>query len=324
MFGLTMIDAIALAAGMNVLIVLYGVYRAALVRDPMRGRVKVLEGRRDALRAGLMTAKQRQSPIKKADSAAAMRSLADRFKLLQAEETKKIGTKLAQAGFRGTDAVAYYQVARLTMPLVMGLAAIILFYGLGAMPSMKSFHPILAVGMVLFGLKGPDIYVANTKAKRTDAIRKSLPDALDLMVVCAEAGLTLDAALNRVSKELEKSSPELADEFQLAAIELSFLPERRDALTNLSDRVDLPMLRGVVTTLIQSEKYGTPLASSLRVLSSEFRNERLMKAEEKAAKLPATLTVPLILFILPVLFVVLLGPAACKVTDDFINSGPAA
>ena len=127
------------------------------------------------------------------------------------------------------------------------------------------------------------------------------------------------AATKMNAKELGRASPELADEFSLAAIELGFLPERRQALINLSDRVDLPALRGVVTTLIQSERYGTPLASSLRVLSAEFRNERLMKAEEKAARLPATLTVPLILFILPTLFVVLIGPAACKVADDFIG-----
>jgi len=203
--------------------------------------------------------------------------------------------------------------------LLMGLVGVILFYGLGAMPDYKSMHPVFAIAMVFIGLKAPDIFIGNAKAKRTEAIRKGLPDALDLLVVCAEAGLTLDSALNRVAKELGRAYPELSDEFSLTAIELGFLPERRQALINLSDRVDLPALRGVVTTLVQSERYGTPLATSLRVLSAEFRNERLMKAEEKAARLPAILTVPLILFILPTLFVVLLGPAACQVVDDFIN-----
>jgi len=199
------------------------------------------------------------------------------------------------------------------------LLGVVMFYGLGVMPSYEGMYPVMCIGMVLIGFKLPDLYVANTKSKRTEAIRKSLPDALDLLVVCAEAGLTLDSALNRVAKETGRAAPELADEFSLTAIELGFLPERRQALINLSERVDLPALRGVVTTLIQSERYGTPLATSLRVLSSEFRNERLMAAEEKAARLPATLTVPLILFILPSLFVVLLGPAACKVADDFIG-----
>lgn len=317
--GISAVDLLSAVAGLVALLVMIAVYQAALVRDPMKGRVKNLQGRREALKAGLVTTAKRRSPVKKVDSVSMLRTVADKFKLLQDEQTKKVSTVLAQAGYRNNDAVVVYQVARLTLPLVMGLVGVILFYGLGSLPEHKSMHPIYAIGMVFFGLKLPDILILNQKNKRTDAIRKALPDALDLLVVCAEAGLTLDSALNRVAKELGRAYPELADEFSLTAIELGFLPERRQALLNLSERVDLPALRGVVTTLVQSERYGTPLASSLRVLSAEFRNERLMKAEEKAARLPATLTVPLILFILPTLFVVLLGPAACKVVDDFIN-----
>jgi tight adherence protein C len=142
-----------------------------------------------------------------------------------------------------------------------------------------------------------------------------LPDGLDLLVICAEAGLSLDAALNRVSRELGLSSPDLADELGLTAVELGFLPNRRQALMNLTKRTNLPPIRGVVNTLVQTERYGTPLAHSLRVLSAEFREERMLKAEEKAAKLPATLTVPMILFILPTLFCVLIGPAIIQVLD---------
>jgi tight adherence protein C len=138
-------------------------------------------------------------------------------------------------------------------------------------------------------------------------------------VICAEAGLTVDAAFGRVSKELGKAYPELGDEFGLTAIELGFLNERRNAFENLADRVDLEAVRGVVTTMIQTEKYGTPLASALRVLSAEFRHARMMRAEEKAARLPAIMTVPLILFILPTLFVVILGPASCSIHDSFLN-----
>ena len=146
-------------------------------------------------------------------------------------------------------------------------------------------------------------------------MQRAVPDMLDLLVICAEAGLTLDSALLRVVKEMAQTGPELADELNYTAIELGFLPERRQALRNLSTRVTLPSIQSVTATLIQSEKYGTPLADSLRVLSSEFRNERMMIAEEKAGKLPATMTIPLILFILPTLFVVLIGPAACQVND---------
>lgn len=316
--GIPTIDLLSMFAGVVAFMVLLAVYQAALVKKPMAGRVKTLQDRRDALKAGLVRTSKRTSHIKKADGVSQLRAIAEKFKLLQTEQTKKLTLQLQQAGFRSKDALVIYQVARLALPLVMGLVGIILFYGMGVLAKYETFHPMMAVALVFFGLKMPDLYVTNAKQKRTDAIRKGLPDALDLLVVCAEAGLTLDSALNRVAKELERATPELSDEFSLAAIELGFLPERRQALVNLSERVDLPALRGVVTTLIQSERYGTPLATSLRVLSAEFRNERLMQAEEKAARLPATLTVPLILFILPTLFVVLLGPAACKVVDDFV------
>lgn len=318
--GISTVDLLSGVAGLVAFLVMAAVYQTALVRDPMKGRVKGLKDRREALKAGLITTSKRKSPVKKVDSVSILRAIADKFKLLQDEQTQKVSLALMQAGYRSNDAIVIFQVAKLAMPLVMGLVGIIIFYGLGSLPEQKDLHPLFAIGMVFFGLKLPDILVANTKAKRTEALRKGLPDALDLLVVCAEAGLTLDSALNRVAKELGRAYPEMADEFSLTAIELGFLPERRQALLNLSERVDLPALRGVVTTLLQSERYGTPLATSLRVLSAEFRNERLMVAEEKAARLPAILTMPLILFILPTLFVVLMGPAACKVADNFINA----
>jgi tight adherence protein C len=174
-------------------------------------------------------------------------------------------------------------------------------------------------GVIGLSYKAPDIWLKNKVTKRSHAIRKGLPDALDLLVICAEAGLTVDAAFGRVSKELGKAYPELGDEFGLTAIELGFLNERRQAFENLANRVDLEAVRGVVTTMIQTEKYGTPLASALRVLSAEFRHQRMMRAEEKAARLPAIMTVPLILFILPTLFVVILGPASCSIHDHFLN-----
>jgi tight adherence protein C len=146
-------------------------------------------------------------------------------------------------------------------------------------------------------------------------LRKQLPDALDLLVICAEAGLSLDAALTRVARELGGSAPQLADEFGLTSVELGFLPNRRQALLNLAKRTDLASVRGVVNTLVQTERYGTPLAHALRVLAAEFRDERMLKAEEKAARLPATLTVPMILFILPTLFLVLIGPAIIRTLE---------
>ncbi|GHF11319.1 type II secretion system protein [Kordiimonas sediminis] len=315
-FGIPTIDIISFAAGAVALLFLIVIYQASLARDPMKDRIKALQGRRDELKAGLIRTNPRKSSIKKTDSIDMLRSIADKLKLLQDEKTQQLTMSLAQAGYRSNDALVIFQISRLVMPVVMGVTGIIMFYGLNVMPDHATYHPFYAAGMVFLGFKMPDIYVTNMKQKRSDAIRLGLPDALDLLVVCAEAGLTLDSGLHRVASELGRASPELAEEFSLAAIELGFLPERKQALLNLANRIDLPTIRGVVTTLIQSEKYGTPLATSLRVLSAEFRNERMMRAEEKAARLPAILTVPLILFIMPTLFVVLMGPAACSVNDN--------
>jgi len=208
----------------------------------------------------------------------------------------------------------------MVLPIVLGLIAATAIYWTNTFPewgSTKRFMGFAAA--VILGYKAPELYIDNIAKKRTDAIRKGLPDALDLMVICAEAGLTVDAAFARVAKELGRAYPELGDELTLTAIELSFLTERRMAFENLAYRVNLDAVRGVVTTMIQTERYGTPLASALRVLSAEFRNERMMRAEEKAARLPAIMTVPLILFILPVLFIVILGPAGCSIADAFAN-----
>lgn len=321
-FGMTPVDLATLMAGVAVFMVILAIWAATTVRDPMRSRIKGLQERRDQLKAGITTSRKRMAVVNKVDATEAMRNILNRFKVLQDEQSRTAAERLAQAGWRSKDAVVTYQFARLVAPVALGLIALFMIYILGVMegktPMMKA---LAALGAVLAGYKLPDLVVTNTVQKRSDAIRKGLPDALDLLVICAEAGLTVDAAFNRVARELGLAFPELADEFTLTAIELGFLQDRRQALDNLSKRVELQAMRGVVTTLIQTEKYGTPLASSLRVLSAEFRNERMMRAEEKAARLPAIMTVPLILFILPTLFVVILGPAACSISDKFINKG---
>src|SRR5512132_583560 len=210
-----------------------------------------------------------------------------------------------------------FMVAKLCLPFVFGAAAFRLIDVLGfgnVRPPLRSLVPLMAVGL---GAYAPDIFIRNAIQKRQKAIQKGLPDALDLLIICAEAGLSLDAAMTRVAREMERRCPEVAEEFGLMAIELGFLPDRRQALVNLTRRCPLPSMRGVVNTLLQTEEYGTPLAKALRVLSTEFRTDGMMKAEEKAARLPAVLTVPMIVFILPVLMIVLVGPAALRVIDAF-------
>jgi tight adherence protein C len=240
--------------------------------------------------------------------------------MIQDDQLKKTQLRLMQAGIRAKDLAFFIILARFVMPVLIGIGAIVVIYWIDYFPEWSGIRKYVTLaGTVVLAYKAPDIWLKNKVTKRSHAVRKGLPDALDLLVICAEAGLTVDAAFGRVAKELGKAYPELGDEFGLTAIELGFLNERRQAFENLAMRVDLEAVRGVVTTMIQTEKYGTPLASALRVLSAEFRNERMMRAEEKAARLPAIMTVPLILFILPTLFIVILGPASCSISDSFIN-----
>ena len=305
--------------------VMLAIYAAVTVRDPMAKRVKALNERREYLKAGIVTgsAKKRASLIRKNETTDRLKGTLQSLRVLQDSQVKVVQQKLAQAGIRKKEWAVAIIFARMVMPIVLGLIAATVIYWANVFPEWGAFKRFMGFAvMVGLGYKSPDLFVGNLVKKRTNEIRKGLPDALDLLVICAEAGLTIDAAFNRVAKELGRAYPELGDEFSLTAIEMSFLTERRQAFENLAYRVNLDSVKGVVTTMIQTERYGTPLASALRVLSAEFRNERMMRAEEKAARLPAIMTVPLILFILPVLFIVILGPAACSISDAFADNGP--
>jgi tight adherence protein C len=226
-----------------------------------------------------------------------------------------------QAGWRSRDALTVYFFLKLALPFAFGVASVVAVYVFKVVELTPTMQALAALGGVVLGAYAPDIYIKNTIQKRKKLLQKGLPDALDLLVICAEAGQSLDAALNRVAREIGASFPDLGEELSLTAIELGLLPERRQALENLNKRTDMASIRGVVNTLLQTEKYGTPLAQSLRVLGAEFRHDRLMAAEAKAARLPATLTVPLIIFILPPLFVVLLGPAIMRMVDTLSRVG---
>ena len=320
LMGMTASDFGTLLAALATLAVLIAIYMVMTVRDPMAKRVKALNERREQLKAGITASvtKRRAKLVKKNQATDQMRSFLSNLKVLQDDQLKDAQIRLAQAGIRSKDWAVAVIFGRMILPIVIGGAAALLIYGVDFWPDWGPFKRFMAFAFaLLLAYKAPDIYIDNKVQKRSAAIRKGLPDALDLLVICAEAGLTVDAAFNRVARELGKAYPELGDEFQLTAIELSFLTERRMAFENLATRVKLDAVKGVVTTMIQTEKYGTPLASALRVLSAEFRHERMMRAEEKAARLPAIMTVPLILFILPTLFVVILGPAACSISTAF-------
>lgn len=305
-------DMIVAMAALTAAVNAYLVYRVMLARDPVAPRLRRLKERRSELRRELSAPRRR---VRRERSLGAMRSVVERFNLLRTREARKASDRLMQAGYRSPDAVTVYFFLKLALPFAFGAIALAAVYVFGVVELAPMMRLLVCTGAVVVGAYGPEVYLKNAIAKRKDRLRKGLPDALDLLVICAEAGQSLDGALTRVASELGSSFPDIADEIGLTAIELGLLPERRAALENLNRRTDLPGIRGVVNTLLQTEKYGTPLAQSLRVLSAEFRNERMMKAEEKAARLPATMTVPMIIFILPPLFVVLIGPAVVRVAD---------
>ncbi len=296
------------AAFCSVLAVWYGL----LAKNPMRARAKALAQRREGWRSSLLGPRRRQRPEQ---AMTAMRSIAARFNLLRGKLASEAEKGLMLAGWRSDDALVAYVVVKVALPVIAAGVTFVLvsLVGVGSLEAMFQIFSIVAAATL--GLFLPDWVIRFRAGKRRKTMQRSLPDALDLLVICVEAGLGLDAALVRVSREMASSAPELAEELSLTAMELGFLPDRRAALNNLLMRTDLPALRGVVNTLLQTEKYGTPLANSLRVLSAEYRKERMLKAEEKAAKLPATLTVPMIIFILPTLFIVLLGPAVMRASD---------
>ena len=311
-FGMSPENLILFMSGLSAAVTVMAIWFGLLNRNPAGRRIKELAERREALRAGIVAPRRRADKLKTTPT---MNQVVQRLNLLRPGHGEKIAKKLAQAGWRSKDAVVRFLFFKLVLPPLLGGVVVVMVYGFNAYGLEPLAKVGVALGAVILGFYGPDIFVKNTITKRTEVLSKALPDALDLMVICSEAGLSLDATLKRVAEELEQASPEISDELALTALELGFLPERRRALENLAERTGLNSLRAMVTTLLQAVRYGTPLANSLRVLSHEFREERMLKAEAKAARLPALLTVPMIIFILPPLFVVLIGPAILDIID---------
>lgn len=278
-----------------------------------RRRLNELSKRREGLQKASTLSPQRRKP--KPLGMTLMRRITERLNLLGSDVAEQATKRLARAGWRSHDAVIIYLFARFSLPFIAGVGALIFGQLTAQQGDTLMDVMLLTLPPVLIATYLPELPIRQVTEKRQKAILNALPDALDLMVVCAQAGLSLDAALDRVASEMESGAPELADELRLTVMELGFLPDRKQALQNLIDRTGINQVESVVNTLLQTERYGTPLAQSLRVLAAEYRNQRLLKAEEKAARLPAIMTVPMIVFILPVLFVVLLGPALLGVMD---------
>jgi tight adherence protein C len=314
--GVSIEDVFTLMAALAALLVVFAVWFGLLAPQPSTRRVKELAARRDSLRSGLLVTRRRTDRTK---SVSFMKRVVQKLNLERSNRTEAMVGKLAQAGWRSREALVRYLFFRFALPIGLGAVAVLLFQVMNLYELSTMMRLAACAGAVILGWMAPDIIIKNAIQKRAQKLRRGLPDAIDLMVICAEAGLSLDAMLKRVSEEFHRSCPELADELALASLELGFLQDRRQALMNLASRTALPSIRALVNSLVQAEKFGTPLSQSLRVLAAEFREERMLKAEEKAARLPAMLTVPMIVFILPPLFIVLIGPAILRTIDALGN-----
>lgn len=311
---LTPTDLIGSLAALAILVAFLAVFQELRSRDPVSRRVSDIAQRRATLRRVALDTRR---PRQRLTAQGLMSQVAARFNLLRSQRAHDARNMLAQAGMRSDDTMVRYLIAKFALPVALAVVILLDNWGPHMLPIPQGIRTFAPIGGLLIGWFGPDVIIKNMIAKRAHQMELGLPDALDLLVICAEAGLALDAALVRVSRELDATWPELAEEFGITAAELTYLPDRKMAFENLNSRTNMAAIRGVVNTLLQTAKFGTPLAQSLRILAAEFREARITRAEEKAARLPAMLTVPMILFILPTLFIVLLGPAILSVMDTF-------
>jgi tight adherence protein C len=281
----------------------WALWTALTWQPPIEARLKALRTRR------MKTRSEHGRPSPKATSLGFMRSIADRLNLLRGAAAEQTTRKLRQAGFTSRDATIVYIFVKLALPLALGFLMILLTSVTNLLVVSEDMVLPICIGAVLLGFMAPELYIKNVAAKRREILNYVLPEGLDLLTICVEAGLSIDAAFRRVAKEMHGPMPVLAAEFEMTAIELTYLPDRQQALENMAERSNLDAVTALVNALRQTEKYGTPLAQSLRVLCQEFRQTRASKAEEKGARTPALMTVPLMVFILPTLITVLLAPA---------------
>ncbi len=249
----------------------------------------------------------RQSPR------AYMKRAVDDFNLSKWVGQEEARQLLVQAGYRGQAPYVTYLFFRMTMPVVMLLGSLFYIFVVLNLDYPPMLKIAICIGCAYLGMHSPNLYLKNKITRRQTSIKRAFPDALDLLLICVESGMSIEAAFRKVSEEVGTQSVALAEEFTLTTAELSYLPDRRQAYENLAQRTGLEGVKAVCLALQQSERYGTPLATTLRVLAQENRDMRMAEAEKKAAGLPPKLTVPMIVFFLPVLFVVILGPAAIRV-----------
>jgi tight adherence protein C len=287
-----------------------------LSNDNLQRRMKSVALERDKIRAREREklAKGEKVALRSAPKAY-MQVVVENLNLKKWVGEEEARATLVQAGFRGQGPYVAFLFFRMIAPIAMFLAALFYLFVLTHMKYPSMVKVAVAIGAAWLGMKLPQLFLKNLIQRRQLSVRRAFPDALDLLLICVEAGMSIEVAFRRVSQEIGTQSIALAEELTLTTAELSYLPDRRQAYENLSNRTGIDGVKAVCTALIQAERYGTPLAQALRVLGQEIRDMRMAEAEKKAAALPPKLTVPMILFFLPVLFVVILGPAFIRVME---------
>jgi tight adherence protein C len=310
--GFSMTSMIVLIVFAATLITIFAMVMPFMRGERFEGRLKAVRERRRQLSSAQTQSFQVKNRMQAVPSKG-IKGLALRGVSMQdLLDAKELRTKLARAGKRGPSAVANYLFTRIATPIVLVIVALV--YAWLFFPE-KSLALRLA-GVVAAGGLGyvlPQIFLSNAITKRQKMLQRGFPDALDLIVICVESGMSIEAAFNKVTDQMAETSPEMSEEMGLTSAELAFLSDRRQAFENLSERTGMPSFKSLATTLLQSERYGTPIANGLRVLAQENRDNRMSLAEKKAAALPAQLTVPMIIFFLPVLFIIIAAPAAIQI-----------
>lgn len=286
-----------------------------LSRDRTAQRMKVMATERDKMRASRLAElqKETQGGRLRQTPKGFMQQIVDQFNLRDQFESEELKNRLKMAGLRGQAPLVAYMFFRLVAPIIVAIVALVYLFVL----TNYQYPPIVKLGMSIgagyLGYYLPNMFIENLVQRRQSAIGQSFPDSLDMLLICVQAGMSIEAAFGKVAKEVASQSLELAEEFSLTTAELSYLQDRRMAFENLGKRTGIPGIKAVATALIQAERYGTPVSQALRVMAKENRDMRMSEAEKKAAALPPKLTVPMIVFFLPVLFVVILGPAVLQV-----------
>lgn len=287
-----------------------------LQRDRTSQRMKVMALERDKMRAARLAdlkAKESGGKLRQAPKGF-IPQLVESLNLRSKFDNEQLRDQLKMAGLRGQGPLMTYMFFRVAMPILVTIMALLYLF---VVMTNLSYPPIIKLMMGLgagfLGFYLPNMFLSNLVTRRQQSIRNAFPDALDMLLICVQAGMSTEAAFQKVSKEIGQQSIELAEEFSLTTAELSYLQDRRQAFENLGKRTGLPGIKAVSTALVQAERYGTPVGQALRVMAKENRDMRMSEAEKKAAALPPKLTVPMIIFFLPVLFIVIMGPAVIQV-----------